>query len=178
MTGQGPNPYSPSSYVLFFCSFCLFNGLMSVVIAGLHGPVGWVLGGASAFGVAVLLWTLLRLNEVRLAVTQSSVEGADRRAVRRAVLVGPVPAEPGSRAVALEVAAAELAFANRYRWLSLGLLALVGTFAVYWAVTQTPVAWIVAAVIGTATAYDLAWRAVLRRRVELLSVAGCERRHV
>lgn len=175
MTGQGSSPLSPSSYLMFFAAVVVFNTPMTVVLRDFTGPLGWLLSGANAFGACVLVFSLLRLNEVRLAVTQSSVGRVDRRAVRRAVVGGPAPAELTLRAVAGEIAAAELAFSDRYHWFYLIGLAVLGAFSVYCAVAQTPVAWIVVAVIGVATGYALAWRAVLRRRVELLSVAGCER---
>lgn len=167
MTDQRPNPFSPSSYTMFFFGLIPFNVTTSVVL-DLDGPADWLLYAANVFGFGVLVFSVLRLNEVRLAVTQSSVERADRRPTRRAVLVGPAPADPAQRAVARDIAAAELAFSDRYHWFYLIGLAVLGAFAVYCAAAQTPAAWFVTAVIGIATAYDLVWRAVLRRRVALL----------
>lgn len=133
---------------------------------------GWTWSILVAVGYGCTLLLIMGPIEAawsrRLRVMSSPVAPPARGQVRRAVVRGPAPVDPLHRDVALQVAAAELQDL-RYRVLDLTATVAALGAGVYLVVTAGPIFWLLTALAVVAVAVKAAWRAVLRRRVELLS---------
>jgi hypothetical protein len=127
----------------------LFFGAWMTVVFYLQQPGSWtraIVGGLidGVFFGAVMARLLVRQRRKRLAAI-GNMPARDLRVAKRAVMGGPVPADPHIRQAAEWLATNQLNESSRHRWLGLIFLVFVTVGIVVAALTSSPWWWLGAA---------------------------------
>jgi Flp pilus assembly protein TadB len=149
-----------------------FFGAWMTVFGYLQHPGSWtraiVMGLIQGVFFGAIMGPIQARQRRKRVAAIGNMPARDLRVAGRAVMRGPVPADPRIRQAAEWLATKQLNETSRYRWIGLIMFVVLTMGSVVIALTSSPWWWLEAAAMFSMFAFFLVLPTHLKRRIEML----------